>query len=158
MGSNMASTSREPSSATTLDGVFLNENWKYDLHTETLTDLYTGCTYQVGWLEIVRSTSSATSLEEQQHLISNVIHRIIQSERQKRGMNIPSTGPMRFLDTGKGKQPTLSQMETPSVSPMDPPYVVSPGFSMQSEPPSGTFSFPNLAHLSIRETPTSSPV
>ena len=107
-GNDIASTSRGTPSTPNLEGSFLNENWEYDLGTETLTDLYTGYAYHVGWLEVIRSTSSATSLEDQHHMICNVIHGLIQSERQNRGMNIPSTGPMQFLDTGKGKQPTLS--------------------------------------------------
>ncbi|KAI5059819.1 hypothetical protein GOP47_0026138, partial [Adiantum capillus-veneris] len=90
-------------------------------------------------------------------MICNVIHGIIQSERQNRGVNILSAGPMRFLDTSKAQQPTLSQMETPLMSPMDPSYVISPGVSMQSEPPSDNFSFPNLAQPSIKENPVLTP-
>ena len=37
MGSDVASTSKSTSSAPTLDGTFLNENWRYDLVSETLT-------------------------------------------------------------------------------------------------------------------------
>ncbi|MCO5597839.1 hypothetical protein L7F22_051923 [Adiantum nelumboides] len=117
IGSHIASGSKDTPNAAILDGVFLNENWEYNLQTEKLTDLYTSYTYHVG-------------------------------------INMPSMGPMRFLDTTKAKQPTISQMETPSESPMDPSYIVSPGVSMQSEPTHGSFSFPDLVQPSLGDLPT----
>ncbi|MCO5606248.1 hypothetical protein L7F22_060435 [Adiantum nelumboides] len=45
-------------------------------------------------------------------------------------------------------------METPSVSPMDPSYIVLPGVSMQSEPTHGSFSLPDLVQPSLGDLPT----
>ncbi|MCO5554583.1 hypothetical protein L7F22_008113 [Adiantum nelumboides] len=147
IGSHIASGSKDTSNTSILDGVFLNE-------TEKLTDLYTSYTYHVGWLNVIQATSNSTSVDEQQRMICDVIHSIVQMERQNLGINMPSMGPMRFLDTTKAKQPTISQMETPSVSPMDPSYIVSPGVSMQSEPTHGSFSFPDLVQPSLGDLPT----
>ncbi|MCO5594838.1 hypothetical protein L7F22_048872 [Adiantum nelumboides] len=127
---HIASGSKEIPNTSILNGVFLNENWKYNRQTEKLTDLYTSYTYHVDWLNVIQATSNSTSVNEQQRIICDVIHSIVQMERQNLGINMPSMGPMRFLDTTKAKQPTISQMETPSVSPMDPSYIVSPGVSM----------------------------
>ncbi|MCO5568995.1 hypothetical protein L7F22_022700 [Adiantum nelumboides] len=154
IGSHIASGSKDTPNAAILDGVFLNENWEYNLQTEKLTDLYTSYTYHVGWLDVIQATSNSTSVDEQQRMICDVIHSIVQMERQNLGINMPSMGPMRFLDTTKAKQPTISQMETPSVSPMDPSYIVSPGVSMQSEPTHGSFSFPDLVQPSLGDLPT----
>ncbi|MCO5560124.1 hypothetical protein L7F22_013731 [Adiantum nelumboides] len=154
IGSHIASGSKDTPNAAILDGVFLNENWEYNLQTEKLTDLYTSYTYHVGWLDVIQATSNSTSVDEQQRMICDVIHSIVQRERQNLGINMPSMGPMRFLDTTKAKQPTISQMETPSVSPMDPSYIVSPGVSMQSEPTHGSFSFPDLVQPSLGDLPT----
>ncbi|MCO5588974.1 hypothetical protein L7F22_042938 [Adiantum nelumboides] len=154
IGSHIASGSKDTPNTSILDGVFLNENWEYNLQTEKLTDLYTSYTYHVGWLDVIQATSNSTSVDEQQRMICDVIHSIVQMERQNLGINIPSMGPMRFLDTTKAKQPTISQMETPSVSPMDPSYIVSPGVSMQSEPTHGSFSFPDLVQPSLGDLPT----
>ena len=52
-GSDVASTSKSTSSAPTLDGTFLNENWRYDLVSETLTDLQLGYAYNVAWLDVL---------------------------------------------------------------------------------------------------------
>ncbi|MCO5581089.1 hypothetical protein L7F22_034965 [Adiantum nelumboides] len=153
-GSHIASGSKDTPNASILDGVFLNENWEYNLQTEKLTDLYTSYTYHVGWLDVIQATSNSTSVDEQQRMICDVIHSIVQMERQNLGINMPSMGPMRFLDTTKAKQPTISQMETPSVSPMDSSYIVSPGVSMQSEPTHGSFSFPDLVQPSLGDLPT----
>ncbi|MCO5601383.1 hypothetical protein L7F22_055503 [Adiantum nelumboides] len=154
IGSHIASGSKDTSNTSILDGVFLNENWEYNLQTEKLTDLYTSYTYHVGWLDVIQATSNSTSVDEQQPLICDVIHSIVQMERQNLGINMPSMGLMRFLDTTKAKQPTISQMETPSVSPMDPSYIVSPGVSMQSETTHGSFSFPDLVQPSLGDLPT----
>ncbi|MCO5612209.1 hypothetical protein L7F22_066471 [Adiantum nelumboides] len=154
IGSHIASGSKDIPNTLILDGVFLNENWEYNLQTEKLTDLYTSYTYHVGWLDVIQATSNSTSVDEQQRMICDVIHSIVQMERQNLGINMPSMGPMRFLDTTKAKQPTISQMETPSVSPMDPSYIVSPGVSMQSEPTHGSFSFPDLVQPSLGDLPT----
>ncbi|MCO5570971.1 hypothetical protein L7F22_024701 [Adiantum nelumboides] len=153
--SHIASGSKDTPNAAILNGVFLNENWEYNLQTEKLTDLYTSYTYHVDWLDVIQATSNSTSVDEQQRMICDVIHNIVQMERQNLGINMPSMGPMRFLDTTKAKQPTISQMETPSVSPMDPSYIVSPGVSMQSERTHGSFSFPNLMQPSLEDLPTS---
>ncbi|MCO5573663.1 hypothetical protein L7F22_027435 [Adiantum nelumboides] len=154
IGSHIASGSKDTPNTAILDGVFLNENWEYNLQTEKLTDLYTSYTYHVGWLDVIQATSNSTSVDEQQRMICDVIHSIVQMERQNLGINMPSMCPMRFLDTTKAKQPTISQMETPSVSPMDPSYIVSPGVSMQSEPTHGSFSFPDLVQPSLGDLPT----
>ncbi|MCO5554193.1 hypothetical protein L7F22_007719 [Adiantum nelumboides] len=154
IGSHIASGSKDTLNTSILDGVFLNENWEYNLQTEKLTDLYTSYTYHVGWLDVIQATSNSTSVDEQQRMICDVIHSIVQMERQNLGINMPSMGPMRFLDTTKAKQPTITQMETPSVSPMDPSYIVSPGVSMQSEPTHGSFSFSDLMQLSLGDLPT----
>ncbi|MCO5552299.1 hypothetical protein L7F22_005811 [Adiantum nelumboides] len=154
IGSHIASGSKDTPNASILDGVFLNENWEYNLQTEKLTDLYTSYTYHVGWLDVIQATSNSTSVDEQQWMICDVIHSIVQMERQNLGINMPSMGPMRFLDTTKAKQPTISQMETPSVSPMDPSYIVLPGVSMQSEPTHGSFSFLDLVQPSLGDLPT----
>ncbi|MCO5601441.1 hypothetical protein L7F22_055564 [Adiantum nelumboides] len=154
IGSHIASGSKDTPNTSILDGVFLNENWEYNLQTEKLTDLYTSYTYHVGWLDVIQATSNSTSVDEQQRMICDVIHSIVQMERQNLGINMPSMGPMRFLDTTKAKQPTISQMETPSMSPMDPSYIVSPGVSMQSEPTHGSFSFPDLVQPSLGDLPT----
>ncbi|MCO5606397.1 hypothetical protein L7F22_060585 [Adiantum nelumboides] len=154
IGSHIASGSKDTPNTSILDGVFLNENWEYNLQTEKLTDLYTSYTYHVGWLDVIQATSNSTSVDEQQRMICDVIHSIVQMERQNLGINMPSMDPMRFLDTTKAKQPTISQMETPSVSPMDPSYIVSPGVSMQSEPTHGSFSFPDLVQPSLGDLPT----
>ncbi|MCO5580458.1 hypothetical protein L7F22_034326 [Adiantum nelumboides] len=114
IGSHIASGSKDTPNTSILDGVFLNENWEYNLQTEKLTDLYTSYTYHVGWLDVIQPTSNSTSVDEQQRMICDVIHSIVQMERQNLGINMPSMGPMRFLDTTKAKQPTISQMETPS--------------------------------------------
>ncbi|MCO5561196.1 hypothetical protein L7F22_014817 [Adiantum nelumboides] len=153
-GSHIASGSKDTPNASILDGVFLNENWEYNLQTEKLTDLYTSYTYHVGWLDVIQATSNSTSVDEQQRMICDVIHSIVQMERQNLGINMPSMGPMRFLDTTKAKQPTISQMETPSVNPMDPSYIVSPGVSMQSESTHGSFSFLDLVQPSLGDLPT----
>ncbi|MCO5603805.1 hypothetical protein L7F22_057957 [Adiantum nelumboides] len=47
IGSHIASTSRDTPNTSILDGVFLNENWEYNLQAEKLTDLYTSYTYHV---------------------------------------------------------------------------------------------------------------
>ncbi|MCO5594246.1 hypothetical protein L7F22_048273 [Adiantum nelumboides] len=154
IGSHIASGSKNTSNTSILDGVFLNENWEYNLQTEKLTDLYTSYTYHVGWLDVIQATSNSTSVDKQQRMICDVIHSIVQMERQNLGINMPSMGPMRFLDTTKAKQPTISQMETPSVSPMDPSYIVLPGVSMQSEPAHGSFNFPDLVQPSLGDLPT----
>ncbi|MCO5580663.1 hypothetical protein L7F22_034533 [Adiantum nelumboides] len=156
IGSHIASNSKDAPNAAILDGIFLNENWEYNLQTEKLTDLYTSYTYHVGWLDVIQATFNSTSVNEQQRMICDVIHSIVQMERQNLGINMLSMDPMRFLDTTKAKQPTISQMETPSVSPMDPSYIVSPGVSMQSEPTHGFFSFSDLVQLSLGDllTPT----
>ncbi|MCO5591282.1 hypothetical protein L7F22_045263 [Adiantum nelumboides] len=154
IGSHIASGSKDTPNAAILDGVFLNENWEYNLQTEKLTDLYTSYTYHVGWLDVIQAISNSISVDEQQRMICDVIHSIVQMERQNLGINMPSMGPMRFLDTTKAKQPTISQMETPSESPMDPSYIVSPGVSMQSEPTHGSFSFPDLVQPSLGDLPT----
>ncbi|MCO5551254.1 hypothetical protein L7F22_004753 [Adiantum nelumboides] len=154
IGSHIASGSKDTPNAAILDGVFLNENWEYNLQTEKLTDLYTSYTYHVGWLDIIQATSNSTSVDEQQRMICDVIHSIVQMERQNLGINMPSMGPMKFLDTTKAKQPTTSQMETPSVSSMDRSYIVSPGVSMQSEPTHGSFSFLDLVQPSLGDLPT----
>ncbi|MCO5586294.1 hypothetical protein L7F22_040233 [Adiantum nelumboides] len=154
IGSHIASGSKDTPNTSILDGVFLNENWEYNLQTEKLTDLYTSYTYHVGWLDVIQATSNSTSVDEQQRMICDVIHSIVQMERQNLGINMPSMGPMRFVDTTKAKQPTISQMETPSMSPMDPSYIVSPGVSMQSEPTHGSFSFPDLVQPSLGDLPT----
>ncbi|MCO5578355.1 hypothetical protein L7F22_032196 [Adiantum nelumboides] len=154
IGSHIASGSKDTPNASILDGVFLNENWEYNLQIEKLTDLYTSYTYHVGWLDVIQATSNSTSVDEQQRMICDIIHSIVQMERQNLGINMPSMGPMRFLDTTKAKQPTISQMETPSASPMDPSYIVSPGVSMQSEPTHGSFSFPDLVQPSLGDLPT----
>ncbi|MCO5597187.1 hypothetical protein L7F22_051263 [Adiantum nelumboides] len=154
IGSHIASASKETSNTSVLDGVFLNENWEYNLQTKKLTDLYTSYTYHVGWLDVIQATSNSTSVDEQQRMICDVIHSIVQMERQNLGINMPSMGPMRFLDTAKVKQPTISQMDTLSMSPMDPSYIVSPGVSMQSKPTHGSFSFPDLVQPSLGELPT----
>ncbi|MCO5569158.1 hypothetical protein L7F22_022868 [Adiantum nelumboides] len=154
IGSHIASGSKDTPNASILDGVFLNENWEYNLQTEKLTDLYTSYTYHVGWLDVIQATSNSTSVDEQQRMICDVIHGIVQMERQNLGINMHSMGPMRFLDTTKAKQPTISQMETPLVSPMDPSYIVLPGVSMQSEPTHGSFSFPDLVQPSLGDLPT----
>ncbi|MCO5597983.1 hypothetical protein L7F22_052072 [Adiantum nelumboides] len=154
IGSHIASGSKDTSNTSILDGVFLNENWEYNLQTEKLTDLYTSYTYHVGWLDVIQATSNSTSVDEQQRMICDVIHSIVQMERQNLGINMPSMGPMRFLDTTKAKQLTISQMETPSVSPMDPLYIVLLAVSMQSEPTHGSFSFPDLVQPSLGDLPT----
>ncbi|MCO5567685.1 hypothetical protein L7F22_021387 [Adiantum nelumboides] len=156
IGSHIASSSKDTPNASILDGVFLNENWEYNLQTEKLTDLYTSYTYHVGWLDVIQATSNSTSVDKQQRMICDVIHSIVQMERQNLGINMPSMGPMRFLNTTKAKQPTISQMETPSVTPMDPSYIVLPGVSMQSEPTHGSFSFLDLVQPSLGDllTPT----
>ncbi|MCO5586654.1 hypothetical protein L7F22_040596 [Adiantum nelumboides] len=154
IGSSIASGSKDTPNASILDGVFLNANWEYNLQTEKLTDLYTSYTYDVGWLDVIQATSNSTSVDEQQWMICDVIHSIVQIERQNLGINMPSMGSMRFLNTTKAKQPTISQMETPLVSPMDPSYIVSPGVSMQSEPTHGSFSFPDLVQPSLGDLPT----
>ncbi|MCO5554958.1 hypothetical protein L7F22_008498 [Adiantum nelumboides] len=154
IGSHIASGSKDTSNTSILDGVFLNENWEYNLQTEKLTDLYTSYTYHVGWLDVIQATSNSTSVDEQQRMICDVIHSIVQMERENLGINMPSMGPMRFLNTTKAKQPTISQMETPSVSPMDPSYIVSPRVSIQSESTHGSFSFPDLVQLSLGDLPT----
>ncbi|MCO5611697.1 hypothetical protein L7F22_065955 [Adiantum nelumboides] len=154
IGSHIASNSKDTPNAAILDGIFLNENWEYNLQTEKLTDLYTNYTYHVGWLDVIQATSNSTSVDEQQRMICDVIHSIVQMERQNLGINMLSMGPMRFLDTTKDKQPTISQMETPSVSPMDPSYIVSPGVSMESEPTQGSFSFSDLVQPSLGDLPT----
>ncbi|MCO5606051.1 hypothetical protein L7F22_060238 [Adiantum nelumboides] len=124
IGSHIASGSKDIPNASILDGVFLNENWEYNLQTEKLTNLYTSYTYHVDWLDVIQATSNSTSVDEQQRMICDVIHSIVQMERQNLGINMPSMGSMRFLDTTKAKQPTISQMENPSVSPMDPSYAM----------------------------------
>ncbi|MCO5591870.1 hypothetical protein L7F22_045863 [Adiantum nelumboides] len=149
IGSHIASGSKNTPNAAILDRVFLNDNWEYNLQKEKLTDLYTSYTYHVGWLDVIQATFNSTSVDEQQRMICDVIHSIVQMERQNLGINMPSMGPMRFLDTTKAKQLTISQMETPSVSPMDPSYIVSPGVSMQSEPTHGSFSFSDLVQPSL---------
>ncbi|MCO5567861.1 hypothetical protein L7F22_021557 [Adiantum nelumboides] len=154
IGIHIASGSKDTPNTSILDRVFLNENWEYNLQTEKLTDLYTSYVYHVGWLDVIQATSNSTSVDEQQRMICDVIHSIVQMERQNLGINMPSMGPMRFLNTTKAKQPTISQMETPSVSPMDPSYIVSPGVSMQSEPTHGSFSFPDLVQPSLGDLPT----
>ncbi|MCO5577535.1 hypothetical protein L7F22_031366 [Adiantum nelumboides] len=154
IGSHIASGSKDTPNAAILDGVFLNENWECNLQTEKLTDLYTSYTYHVGWLDVIQATSNSTRVDEQQRMICDVIHSIVQMERQNLGIIMPSMGPMRFLDTTKAKQPTISQMETPSVSPMDPSYIVLPGVSMQSEPAHGSFSFLDLVPPSLGDLPT----
>ncbi|MCO5548376.1 hypothetical protein L7F22_001833 [Adiantum nelumboides] len=154
IGSHIASGSKDTPNASILDEVFLNENWEYNLQTEKLTDLYTSYTYHVGWLDVIQVTSNSISVDEQQRMICDVIHSIVQMERQNLGINMPSMDPMIFLDTTKAKQPTISQIETPSVSPMDPSYIVSPGVSVQSEPTHGSFSFPNLVQPSLGDLPT----
>ncbi|MCO5563531.1 hypothetical protein L7F22_017175 [Adiantum nelumboides] len=116
IASHIASGSKDTLNTSILDGVFLNENWEYNLQTEKLTDLYTSYTYHVGWLDVIQATSNSTSVDEQQRMICDVIHSIVQMERQNLKINMPSMGPMRFLDTTKAKQPTISQMETPSVT------------------------------------------
>ncbi|MCO5580849.1 hypothetical protein L7F22_034722 [Adiantum nelumboides] len=45
IGSHIASGSKDTPNTSILDGVFLNENWEYNLQTEKLTDLYTSYTY-----------------------------------------------------------------------------------------------------------------
>ncbi|MCO5600196.1 hypothetical protein L7F22_054305 [Adiantum nelumboides] len=154
IGSHIASGSKNTPNASILDGVFLNENWEYNLQIEKLTDLYTSYTYHVGWLDVIQATSNSTSVDKQQWMICDVIHSIFQMERQNLGINMLSMGPMRFLDTTKAKQPTISQMETPSVSPMVPSYIVSPGVSMQSKPTHGSFNFLNLVQPSLGDLPT----
>ncbi|MCO5551709.1 hypothetical protein L7F22_005213 [Adiantum nelumboides] len=154
IGSHIASNSKDTLNTAILDGVFLNENREYNIQTEKLTDLYTSYTYHVGWLDVIQATSNSTSVDEQQWMICDVIHSMVQMERQNLGINILSMGPMRFLDTTKAKQPTISHMETPSVSPMDPSYIVSPRVSMQSEPTHGSFSFPDLVQPSLGDLPT----
>ncbi|MCO5600216.1 hypothetical protein L7F22_054326 [Adiantum nelumboides] len=154
IGNHIASGSKDTPNASILDGVFLDENWEYNLQTEKLTDLYTSYTYHVDWLDVIQATSNSTSVDKQQWMICDIIHSIVQMERQNLGINMPSMGPMRFLDTTKAKQPTISQMETPSMSPMDPSYIVLPGVSMQSEPTHGSFSFPDLVHPSLGDLPT----
>ncbi|MCO5557148.1 hypothetical protein L7F22_010706 [Adiantum nelumboides] len=53
IGSHITSASKDTSNTSFLDGVFLNENWEYNLQTEKLTDLYTSYTYHVGWLDMI---------------------------------------------------------------------------------------------------------
>ncbi|MCO5559297.1 hypothetical protein L7F22_012892 [Adiantum nelumboides] len=154
IGSHIASGSKDTPNAAILDEVFLNENWEYHLQTEKMTYLYTSYTYHVGWLDVIQAISNSTSVDEQQRMICDVIHSIVQMERQNLGINMPSMGPMRFLDTTKAKQLTISQMETPSVSPMDPSYIVLPRVSMESEPAHGSFSFPDLVQPSLGDLPT----
>ncbi|MCO5608443.1 hypothetical protein L7F22_062653 [Adiantum nelumboides] len=154
IGSHIASGSKDTSNASILNGVFLNENWEYNLQTEKLTDLYTSYTYHVGWLDVIEATSNSTSVNKQQRMICDVIHSIVQMERQNLEINMPSMGPMRFIDTTKAKQPIISQMETPSVSPMDPSYIVSPEVSMQLESTHGSFSFFDLVQPSLGDLPT----
>ncbi|MCO5614048.1 hypothetical protein L7F22_068329 [Adiantum nelumboides] len=156
IGSHIASASKDTSNTSVLDGVFLNENWEYNLQTKKLTDLYTSYTYHVGWLDMIQVTSNSTSVDKQQRMICDVIHSIVQMERQNLGINMPLMGPMRFLDTAQVKQPTISQMETPSMSPMDPSYIVLPGVSMQSELTHGSFGFLDLVQPSLGDllTPT----
>ncbi|MCO5563766.1 hypothetical protein L7F22_017413 [Adiantum nelumboides] len=117
IGSHIASGSKDTSNASILNGVFLNENWEYNLQTEKLTDLYTSYTYPMGWLDVIQVTSNSTSVNEQQRMICDVIHSIVQMERQNLGINMPSMGPMRFLNTTKAKQPTISQIETSLMQP-----------------------------------------
>ncbi|MCO5605439.1 hypothetical protein L7F22_059623 [Adiantum nelumboides] len=112
IGSHIASSSKDTPNTSILNGVFLNENWEYNLKMET--DLYTSYMYHVGWLNVIQATSNSTSVDEQQRMICDVIHSIVQMERQNLGINMPSMGPMGFLDTAKAKQPIISQMETPS--------------------------------------------
>ncbi|MCO5578408.1 hypothetical protein L7F22_032250 [Adiantum nelumboides] len=150
IGSHIASASRDTSNTSILDGVFLNENWEYNLQTEKLTDLYTSYTHHVSWLDVIQVTSNSTSVDKQQ---CDVIHSIVQMERQNPRVNMPSMGPMRFLDIAKAKQPTISQMKTPLVSPMDPSYIVLPGVLMQSEPTHGSFSFHDLVQPSLGDLP-----
>ncbi|MCO5577782.1 hypothetical protein L7F22_031615 [Adiantum nelumboides] len=154
IGSHFAFAIKDTPNTSILDGVFLNENWEYNLQRETLTDIYTSYTYHVGWLDVIQATSNSISVDEQQRLICDVIHSIVQMERQKLGINMPSMGLMRFLDTAKAKQPTISQMETPAVSPMDPSYIILPKVLMQLEPTQGIFSFPDLAQPSLGDLPT----
>ncbi|MCO5563129.1 hypothetical protein L7F22_016765 [Adiantum nelumboides] len=82
IGSHIASNSKDTPNAAILDGVFLNENWKYNLQTKKLIDLYTSYTYHVGWLNIIQATSNSTSVDKQQRMICDVIHSIVQMERQ----------------------------------------------------------------------------
>ncbi|MCO5611253.1 hypothetical protein L7F22_065505 [Adiantum nelumboides] len=86
IGSHIASDSKDTPNASILDGVFLNENWEYNLQTEKLTDLYTSYTYHVGWLDVIQATSNSTSVDEQQRMICDVIHSIVQMERQNLGL------------------------------------------------------------------------
>ncbi|MCO5592277.1 hypothetical protein L7F22_046276 [Adiantum nelumboides] len=102
IGSHIASGSKDTLNASILNEVFLNENWKYNLQTEKLIDLYTSYTYHVGWLDVIQNTSNSTSVNEQQRIICDVIHSIVQMERQNLGINMSSSmDPMRFLDTTK---------------------------------------------------------
>ncbi|MCO5564759.1 hypothetical protein L7F22_018427 [Adiantum nelumboides] len=64
IGSHIAFGSKDTSNASILDGVFLNENWEYNLQTEKLTDLYTSYIYHVGWLDVIQATSNSTSVDE----------------------------------------------------------------------------------------------
>ena len=82
--------------------------------------------YHVHWLDIVQPIVEAMSLKEQRQMICHIIPRIFQSKRQDRGISMPSTGPMIFIDTARAKQPTLLQMQTLVMSPPNPSYVVSP--------------------------------
>ncbi|MCO5549357.1 hypothetical protein L7F22_002827 [Adiantum nelumboides] len=152
--SHIASGSKDTPNTSILDGVFLNENWEYNLQMEKLTDLYTSYIYHVGWLDMIQATSNSTSVDKQQRMICDVIHSIVQIERQNLGINMPLMDPMIFLDIVKAKQPTISQMETLSVSLLDPSYIVLPGVSMQSEPTHGSFSFPDLVQASLGDLPT----
>ncbi|MCO5606102.1 hypothetical protein L7F22_060289 [Adiantum nelumboides] len=81
IGSHIASGSKDTPNTSILNGVFLNENWEYNLQTEKLTDLYTSYTYHVGWLDVIQATSNSTSVDEQQRMICDVIHSIVQIER-----------------------------------------------------------------------------
>ncbi|MCO5598138.1 hypothetical protein L7F22_052230 [Adiantum nelumboides] len=69
IGSHIASGSKDTFDTSVLDGVFLNENWEYNLQTEKLINLYTSYAYHtlyqdtcIVMCECIRSTGSKQRL------------------------------------------------------------------------------------------------
>ena len=72
---------------------------------------------------------------------------------------MPSIGPMIYIDTARAKQPILSQMQTPTMTPTDPSHVVAPNDTHPygQEPISSSFTFPNLGDYPLGDTTTFMP-
>ena len=86
-------------------------------------------------------------------MIYAIIHMLVQLKRQNREIFRLSMGLMIFIDTARVWQPTLSQTQTPLVSPTNPSYVVSPNDTHQNgqERVSSILTFLDLLYFPLSE-------